>query len=111
MNLPALSAIKARLSAATPGPWVNRPGGVVQSQTVSRIIFWDDEPNQGDTHERIKPDYDFIAHAPTDLLRLISALELAIERHELSLELSEHAARLHFEATLKDIARVLAGGE
>lgn len=43
--------------------------------------------------------------------RLIRALELAIERHELSLELSEHAARAHFAATVKDIDKILGGRE
>jgi hypothetical protein len=50
--------IEARLNAATPGPWVNNPRGVVKSQ--SRIIFWDDEPNSGDKTDDIQPDYEFI---------------------------------------------------
>lgn len=72
-----LHQIRTRLESATPGPWVHRPGGVVQSQSADRIIFWDDCPNVGDTHERIQPDYSLIAHAPADLRYLLSALEVA----------------------------------
>jgi len=74
-----ISAIRERLAKATPGPWVNRPRGIVQSQSVKRIIFWDDEPNQGDKTEDIQPSYELIAHAPTDLAYLLSIIDVYAE--------------------------------
>lgn len=94
MSLPAfLNSVWARLDAATPGPWVHAPGGIVQSKTAGRIIFWDDRPNVGDTHELIRLDYSFIANAPTDLAKALEVIEVLSE----ALELIERAYATHGE--------------
>ncbi len=87
--IPALAEIKARLSAATPGPWT-----VSRSDSDHGHINYQVE-NFGYEHDgcvafcseltnfrQAKKNAELIAHAPTDISRLISALELAIEQRD-----------------------------
>ncbi len=80
MNLPALSEIKARLSAATPGPWelidsddnqmVVKPHGKKKIEPICALAGM---------FARTK-DFELIAHAPQDLRTLLAMLEKAIEQ-------------------------------
>lgn len=99
---PNIDEIRARLSAATPGPWVRRKyAGDIDTvrqaqwvgcpeadhddcaiaQTVHNIAL----VRLGHSPDRAIPDAEFIAHAPEDiaaLLAYIEALEAQVEAHE-----------------------------
>lgn len=58
---------------ATPGPWVNRPSGIVQRQGGSGpIIFWDDHPKT--ENKDWKANYELIAETRTALPVLIAVI-------------------------------------
>lgn len=71
-----------RSEKATPGPWVNRPHGVIQTQNESitipkeGIVFWDDS-GKADNSKGTE-NYDFIAHARQDVPELCARLTRAI---------------------------------
>ena len=77
-----LEGIKARLAAATPGPWTHDEAfnasfvcageGAVADTWIAR---WDNRPGR----KQDKADAEFIAAAPTDVARLTAALEAALE--------------------------------
>lgn len=73
----ALDPIRARLAAATPGPWANY--GNLGHEVYAVNAHEDDEP--GYVAEAIprKSDAEFIAHAPTDMARLLAVVE-AVEK-------------------------------
>lgn len=66
-----LEAIKARLAAATPGPWAvfNRCFVVTRSGDV--IVSTQSHPYQ----KRMDEDLALIAHAPADIAALIAEVE------------------------------------
>ncbi len=74
----SLLAIKARLSAATPGPWgMTR---VMCEATEILQVYSESTQNPECSGEWVaepanRADQELIAHAPTDLARLIQALE------------------------------------
>jgi hypothetical protein len=101
MNTPdqALAPIKARLEAATPGPWSWRNTGEpmllgARSRLVmafSRMGMGSAQPEfrdrdglivkAGKANLNAFPDAVFIANAPTDITRLLAAVERALELH------------------------------
>jgi predicted RNA methylase len=79
-----LEEIKARASAATPGPWKAQRGGDFQSVRLHDGSLWIDvvdgswqRPPFGEWID--SPDIDFIESARADIPRLIAALEAAEE--------------------------------
>lgn len=67
MTKEEMDTIRKRVEASTPGPWVNRPPGIVQVQGgQGPFIFWDDEDNPNKS-----ANYDFIAHSREDVPRLL----------------------------------------
>ena len=81
MNLPALAEIKARLSAATPGADVPVIEGACKYAQVSEANV-DGEYTVYDPFTVSEELAEFMNNAPTDISRLISALELAIEQRD-----------------------------
>ena len=63
-----LDKIKARLAAATPGPWVLAPDreSITQTSHLTRDVW---------TIPRTHEDMELIAHAPSDLAALIAEVE------------------------------------
>mgnify|MGYP001559712469 CR=1 FL=1 len=80
--LPWLTAIRARLEAATPGPWaMNMKEGVVLVNPVGK----ETELHDSLVWATCLADGDFIAHAPTDLataLRLVEAAATFITAYQ-----------------------------
>lgn len=113
-----LREIEMRLEAATPGPWfidgaeVRADGSpdTTNSGVADCTFKICEVPRLTEKLDGFASDREFIAHAPTDINRLLSALRLAVERHKLSTELSEHAARQVYEQTLEELAEILNGG-
>ena len=66
-----IDKIKARLAAATPGPWLPRDNNVVLTPTGLAIGSF------STGFEQSKSDAAFIAAAPTDIAYLLSRLERA----------------------------------
>lgn len=75
-----LSAMKARIVATTPGPWVSyfegrdHWGGSSFIQTATQDIYISAEDYAGG-RGHFCADQDFIAHARQDMLRLIAEVE------------------------------------
>jgi len=74
-----IEEIKARLNAATPGPWKARRGGDFQNITLHRGSLWIDvvdgsaqKPPRGEWID--SPDIDLIEAAPTDVAYLLAEL-------------------------------------
>jgi hypothetical protein len=78
---PTIAEIEARLQAATPGEWV-----AVRSHTGATMEVHVDfmSPLTGGWRIsegiRLKPDAQFIAHAPTDMRHLLSEYHAARQR-------------------------------
>lgn len=79
-----LQPIKARLAAATPGPWTASPNvqprGVAAVAEVNTVLVLSSGPLYGSPAQ----DADLIANAPTDLAALVAEVErlrAAIETH------------------------------
>jgi hypothetical protein len=76
-----LSAIRARLDAATPGPWEarqwygNDDGGWAAIGPHHESRDWNDDEPESDLHELAKRDAALIANAPTDLRTLLDEVE------------------------------------
>lgn len=92
MILPELDKIEARAEKATPGPWepsvVERvdPGycHVRRGAGPAHFDYWE-RGSQGkyvSSEPEAKTDADFIAHARTDIPRLIAVVRKAILRGE-----------------------------
>jgi hypothetical protein len=71
-----IDAIKARLAAATPGPWKARTTGVAggdhwyvcdKDQSIASI-----HASDGEDEAQREPDAEFIANAPTDVAHLLN---------------------------------------
>lgn len=79
----ALDEIRARLDAATPGPWAHDDEGFMgcgQVYTANEDLYGGNiAAPSGDLYPRAgyspKDDMLFIAHAPADVARLLQALE------------------------------------
>lgn len=77
-----LDEIKKRMAAATPGPWMFNEDTRIHCgkenghETLGEIVC--EVPD--DTYSRPAREYDahFIANAPTDIDRLVKALEIAM---------------------------------
>jgi hypothetical protein len=78
-----LGEIRARLDAATPGPWgriISRgfqetpqsPDKAVDTICASGMVYHDTDNNRS----KVFADSELIANAPTDIARLLQALEL-----------------------------------
>ena len=83
-GLVTIEDIKARLAAATPGPWEMRPDGwqVTSAQCNICGTFHTHQMHDGGrlvSVRPVQPDADLIAHAPTDLARLVAVAEAAAE--------------------------------
>jgi hypothetical protein len=69
-----LPAIRARLAAATPGPWRSRP----HQQPEYRYVAFSTKRDEWYTTSPLEPaDADFIAHAPADIAALLAVAEAA----------------------------------
>jgi hypothetical protein len=80
-----LDGMKARLSAATPWPWlVNDREQTVRVEHseggmwLGEIMFDRSSEDYTDWMETFRPDATFIAAAPTDVARLTAALEAVL---------------------------------
>jgi hypothetical protein len=85
---PDLEAIKARLAAATPGPWIydewygTEDGGWAAIGPHHEAGEGECDEPDGEPHERAKRDGALIAHAPTDLAALVAEVERLREDYE-----------------------------
>lgn len=88
-----LQEIRARLDAATPGPWHVHPVGSIEVRRLDYSGFVVARANHDD-------DADLIAHAPADLAWLLAEIDA----------LRERVAVLRVEVTdLEDIVRGAGG--
>lgn len=92
MTTPDLDAIKARLAAATPGPWglqgaqndyeLRGPGPRVDGWNTGPLVMevsrWNKHPSPADV--------DLIEHAPADLAALVAEVERLRAHRELCTE-------------------------
>jgi hypothetical protein len=83
-----LDGIKARLAAATPGPWKAEPvesgsfahiESRVYSLRGSHILL---SPTDGEAGQAKTTDAEFIAAAPADVARLTAAVEAVLALHK-----------------------------
>lgn len=106
-----LQEIKARLEAATPGPWMKDPDEPVRIMkpdkpgsswdgTVIATLQWDDFGLFEEANA------DLIAHTPEDLAKLIAALE-AVEAWAGSLERDAAVLQLDPEACAAAIRKIV----
>lgn len=91
-----IEAIRKRLEAATPGPWINRPYGVIQrvpsAPEDGYIVLWDDEARSKGLGTE---NFDLIANAPEDIAFLLAEVE---RLRELGVEhIRDHCIRLNEE--------------
>lgn len=69
--------IRARLEAATPGPWETdvdypyRQKGILHFKSVGAAIWWGSIPS---ANQEMKSNAEFIANAPTDIAYLLDEL-------------------------------------
>ena len=111
----SLSEIKARLDAATPGPWHESDvcDHVFQTNHITRDIWNICHAPLNGLHDNWINDKAFIANAPTDIARLIAALELAIEQRDFWMNDTEwtcdHNKESRRERENAAIERVLRG--
>ena len=88
---PDLAAIRARLAAATPGPWLRYGDG-----TYEVYVDADQDDLPSVTHGSDRPeDADLIAHAPTDLAALCDEVEWLRALGVANWDGSETAQMLH----------------
>lgn len=112
-----LQPIKARLAAATPGPWTEEAGLWKAFWGLRRRAYWHNDPLGRDE------DADLIVNAPTDLAALVAEVErlrkslaetqlLADSYGEWSHKMEAEADRLRaaIEAHRKTTALRLGGG-
>ncbi len=105
----SLDKIKERLAKATPGPWKNDTGnpmihGPKGEGEVSKAceVFMNKNKRMSNA--------DLIAHAPTDLSKLIQALEVAnAALGQLALHCETDNAMEYLRSTRAEIQRILEG--
>lgn len=98
-----LAEIRARLEAATPGPWI------VDDDIHQIVTAWRSSPQAVRTRDIVgitHADRTFIAHAPTDIAALLTIAEAAWAL-SLAETLEDGAMR---EADLWDALKALEGG-
>lgn len=109
-----LDQIRARLNAASPGPWeVNGDHFYVCSVGNSNIdgkdydVCMNGYAARDGANSDAKTDADFIAHAPTDIARLLKAIERLREQRDANYDgpLPDQAA----ERADQEIKRILEG--
>lgn len=111
-----LSLIKARLAAATPGPWKaferGSWGGCGFGVATTDNPSEQDEVKEWFVCESTLPsasnNAEFIAHAPTDIARLIKALEKCREQRDeyaFKLPIKEYLAQEKDDAELDAILK------
>lgn len=76
----ALDEIRGRVEAATPGPWGAFPGYGAESKPIMAILQSPFSPNSDyvadtETTRQGIADAEFIANAPTDVARLLNAVQ------------------------------------
>jgi hypothetical protein len=69
-----LDGIKARLSAATPGPWDRLDAQIRHTQ----IDGWVDPDGRAAAQAQTESDIQFVMSAPTDVARLTAAVDAAL---------------------------------
>jgi hypothetical protein len=85
----ALEEIRARVEAAAEGPWEWEGGDVVQcggkwGAVVENTVICGSYCYGGSVDQEVKTeDREFIAHARTDVPRLLTALDAVLELHRL----------------------------
>lgn len=107
-----LAAIKARLAAATPGPWatnrvlvtVGAPcrwcSFVVRPDVPPAYDISVATPGHGTSMGDESPDADLIAHAPTDLTVLVAEVDRLRAVEAAARDLLESAGQDHYRATV-----------
>jgi hypothetical protein len=82
-----LAAIKARVEAATPGPWRAVRNNAMGETWFNIFTKGDDQVLAmiGDLADKVLkcPNAELVAHAPTDISRLLKALELCRRQRDL----------------------------
>ena len=121
-----LAAVEARAKAATPAPWsvvidaLNLYGKrEVHGPSVEIIGFTNSYEQGAPSSERVIADLGLIAHARTDLLRLVQMLRRCVEamdqaRRESASEPKSayaRAATIILNAALADLAALCEGGK
>jgi hypothetical protein len=88
MTKEQIDAIRARLDAATPGPWEarqwygNDDGGWAAIGPHHESRDWNDDEPESDLHELAKRDAALIANAPADLRALLDEVERLTKRED-----------------------------
>lgn len=95
-----LDPIKARLNAATPGPWKQRDGWKQTIMTTNKTFRYPPDYPSDYPSEHLIPyqdsDGDFIAHAPTDIAALIEEVERVRAENATLKEQLEQVPPSHF---------------
>ena len=109
----ALDPIKARLAAATPGPWTSDSDGWVESDHSGQYVVSADAAadRESDPDLVTMPDADraLIENAPTDLAKLVAALEAAIAVVDEVIEVyAEEPGLIHTDVALADLRKIKA---
>ena len=103
MTIPELEAIKERVSRATEGPWLGFAGVIRAGEGLVGV-------NDSKFHEHGTENGLFIAHARTDIPRLIKALEMAIHVLQVTeTQPDEPVNADNCRNTLADINSILRG--
>lgn len=104
-----LKEIKERAEAATKGPWrhFHKRSVTIPHEYAGRIVEQDWETFH--KYEGYLDDAEFIAHARTDIPRLVKALETAIQDLTSIKNISKDKCSNLAEACLKDIDEILEG--
>lgn len=102
-----LTEIRARLDAATPGPWDTQ--GPCMSGDGTYGVFADDGAGEPTLALRMSPpDADLVAHAPDDLAWLLAALE-SERRHSATLSKRVDRHLLENVRLLAEVERLHGG--
>ena len=73
-----LAAMRARVDGAVPGPWTWTVGSVEATRDGETFEIVERE----DLHQTTRNDVEFIAHARTDVPRLLDAVDAVLAMHE-----------------------------
>jgi len=73
-----LAAMRARVDGAVPGPWTWTVGSVEATRDGETFEIVERE----DFHQTTRNDVEFIAHARTDVPRLLDAVEAVLALHQ-----------------------------
>lgn len=86
--------IRERLNAATPGPWIeSHKGDGHYNKRVAECLVADVYAKDEFDINQGYANAELIAHAPTDISRLLSALELAIQQRDSWAKWAESVSR------------------